>query len=278
MKTAMEKDSIQVLTSLLTEAREEADRLRSRIKKYENILLSTQLLMGHEIKKPATAISGYLELAVDTAEKLSGKDRGELKTLLEKARTECELLNELNVIFIELLKANAGEQALPVQRIKVKEFFEKVVDGFPDKFDAADRVELRVSPRIESISFNSNALKLIVSNLIENALLYSTDDSKVFIEVEHAIDKRRMSNREMMKVIVKDKGIGIPRAYLRKIFSPFVRLHNNNADGSGLGLTLVRSLVELHGGEISISSERKQGTTVYLTVPIVQEHGEYMIS
>jgi len=277
MKTSTERESIQVLTNLLSQAREEADELRRKVKKYENILLSSKLLMGHELKKPTTAIIGYLELVEAVLEGLDGKARDEAVELLEKARKECDLLNELNVVFIELLKINGGERSLPIQKINVKKLFADVINAFPEKYKASSRIELRISPKVESINFNASALKLIVSNLMENALIYSKDGTKVEVEVEHTIDKRQMSNRELMKVKVKDNGEGIPREYLQKIFSPFVRLNEGKAEGSGLGLTLVRSLVELHGGEVSISSQKGHGTTVYLIIPMLEEPKEFMV-
>ena len=76
-----------------------------------------------------------------------------------------------------------------------------------------------------------------------------------------------MRGGEVIRFRVKDDGIGIPENYLKKIFSPFVRLREDIAEGSGLGLTLVRSLVELNDGEVLIRSSLNKGTTVYVTVP-----------
>ena len=66
-----------------------------------------------------------------------------------------------------------------------------------------------------------------------------------------------------------------PKAYLKNIFRPFVRLHSQATEGSGLGLTLVRSLVELNGGNIFIRSEEGEGTTVVLTIPEITD-SEYI--
>jgi signal transduction histidine kinase len=280
MKIDVEKSNAEAMTNLLNEARREADSLRRRLRRYENILLSSRLVMGHEIKKPTTAITGYLDLAI---EMLEGKARRKSKSTaaaidnLKKARRECELLRELNQVFLALLKIDGEEEVLPSARIEVGKLFAEVIDGLPAKYGARDRVEVHVSPRMEEIFFSPDALRLIVANLVENALIYSSEGSKVLVEVERVQDKRKLRDRELMRIQVTDRGVGIPKEYLEKIFSPFVRLHSDRTEGTGLGLTLVRSLVELHQGEISVTSEKGTGTTVYVMVPIVENDSDRII-
>jgi signal transduction histidine kinase len=133
--------------------------------------------------------------------------------------------------------------------------------------DARQRVNINVASDAEVIEINPNALKLIMLNLIENSLLYSQNETPVRVEVEQLMEKRGMRGGKVVRFRVKDDGIGIPEDYLKKIFSPFVRLREDIAEGSGLGLTLVRSLVELNDGEVLIRSAVDKGTTVYVTVP-----------
>ena len=97
-----------VLLNLLSEARAEADNLRGKLEKYEHTLLATRLIMGHEIKRPATAISGYLDLALEDLEMWAGCEAVEN---VKKARSDCELLNELNTYYLELLRIDNGEAA-----------------------------------------------------------------------------------------------------------------------------------------------------------------------
>lgn len=277
MKADVEQENLQVLMNLLAEARDEADRLRTRVKRYENILLSTKLLMGHELKKPATAITGYLDLAMELLDVPGGTERSEPLECLKKARKECDLLSELNTIFLTLLRINGDQEQLPVQKIRFEALFKDVIDEFHPKLRARERVSVNVSPEAESIQFNGNALKVIVSNIVENALIYSSSEHEVQVDVDRVVDKRSAGSRELIRMTVKDDGEGVPEEFLQKIFNPFVRLHREMAEGSGLGLTLVRSLVELYGGEISINSGRGRGTTIFVTVPVMQEDCENMV-
>jgi len=264
MSTKTTENRTRVLEKLLGEARREADSYRKRARRLEKIILSTRLIMGHELKKPTTAISGYLELVCDDLDKT-----GNLATLAyaQKARGECELLEELNSFYLELLKVDAEEDLLGRSPVDVAALISEVVDHLPSRLDARQRVKLNIAPNTGMIEINPNALKLIMLNLIENSLLYSQNESPVRVEVERLVEKRGMRGGKVVRFRVKDDGIGIPEHYLNKIFSPFVRLREDIAQGSGLGLTLVRSLVELNDGEVLIRSEVDKGTTVYVTIP-----------
>lgn len=277
MKVNTMEERIHLITGLLNEAREEADGLRKRVEKYEKILLSTRLVMGHELKKPTTALSGYLELALEELKGTDHAGRGGILEIIKKARGECELLNELNIFFLELLRIESEEERLHARRIDLSGFLEKIIEHYPENLEATGRVEVCIAPGAEWIYFNPNALKLILSNLIENALIYSPGGSGVRVEVERSVDKRRMSERDIMKIKIIDNGVGIPEPSLRRIFSPFVRAHKGIADGTGLGLTLVRSLVELYGGDVCIKSVTGKGTTVFLTFPALQDTQEHVV-
>jgi signal transduction histidine kinase len=116
---------------------------------------------------------------------------------------------------------------------------------------------------------NRNALKLILLNVIENALKYSPDGSVVRVEAEVSRDLRGGSDGELLKLRVSDAGNGIPAEDLKRVFRPFVRLDAKRAEGSGLGLTLVRSLVDMCDGDVSVRSESGKGTTVFVTLPLL---------
>jgi len=254
----------ETILKLLNEARTDADVLRSRLRVMSRVIMSSRMVMGHEIKKPTTALSGYLDLALD---ELDSSSKEELESSLRKARRECDLLNELNLFFLELLKIDNGNEVLHGSTINLREFVFEVMDHFPQDFNVAKRVTTRVSPDIRDFRINSDAFKIILSNIVENALRYSPDDSQVLVDVRRDPEKRRMRDRDLLKIKVTDHGLGIPESSLKKIFVPFVRLHADVTEGSGLGLTLVRSLVELYGGDVHIKSSREEGTTVLVTIP-----------
>ncbi len=257
-----------VLLSLLNEARAEADNLRQKLERYERALLATRLIMGHEIKRPATAISGYLDLAIEDLEMWAGCEAVEN---VKRARNDCELLNELNSFYLELLKIDNDEEHLNVKKTDLSLLLDKVLDELPPENKARSRVKLDISKDVRTVYFNPNALKLVLINSIENALKYSSPGSEVSVTASRAVDKRGTASDELIKIQVADCGIGIPEEYLQKIFNPFVRVPESNKEGAGLGLTLVRSLVELYGGNVSIKSKIDQGTVVYIMLPDLKQ-------
>ncbi len=262
MKTKTSTRDITALENLLQDARNEADKLRGRLKKFEQILLSTRLIMGHELKRPTTAITGYIDMVLELEENISEN----AERHLTKARSECDLLNELNMIFLELLKTNTEKEALGGTEIDIEKFFDEMIVHLPEELNATERVRFSIPPNSVRFQLNPNAFKIILANVVENALLYSPNSTPVHVEMEQVVDKRHVEERTILKIKVVDRGEGIPKDSLKKIFHPFVRL-NEDIYGSGLGLTLVRSLVELHGGNISIQSTANRGTTVFIALP-----------
>jgi signal transduction histidine kinase len=265
MKTHVETtESVEAMKQLLNEARKEADGLRARLRKFEQILLSTRLIMGHELKKPTTAISGYLDLA---GEDLRAGSTESAEESLVKARSECDLLVELNAFFLELVKVNDDEEALSGSKLDVRKFVQETLKHMPAHLEPEKRIKTRLSPHIRNFRINPNAFKIILSNIVENALKYSPADSEVLVDVRRSPDKRGMQQRNLLQIKVQDRGVGIPSRELDRIFAPFVRLHEDVADGTGLGLTLVRSLVELYGGDVYIKSGDEGYTQVHVTIP-----------
>ncbi len=258
------EDRTAALEALLNEARIEANELRARIERYRQILASTRLVMGHELKKPVIAINGYLELVSEDVEKAA---LTEAVRMLQKAREECELLNELNDFYLELLKVDGATGTPRAEKVNVNDVLREVLEQAGA--DAAARVRVNLVDSLPPVPMNRNALKLILLNVIENALKYSPEGSAVRVEAEVSRDLRGASDGELLKLRISDTGDGIPAADLQRVFRPFVRLDARRADGSGLGLTLVRSLVDMCDGDVSVRSESGKGTTVFVTLPLL---------
>ena len=186
-----------VLLNLLSEARAEADNLRQKLDRYERTLLATRLIMGHEIKRPTTAISGYLDLALEDLEMWAGCDAVEN---VKRARNDCELLSELNSLYLELLKIDNNEEHLNIQKTDISLLLDKIIDELSPLNKARSRVKLDISEDVNTVYFNPNALKLVLLNSIENALKYSPANSEVTVMARRATDKRGSASEELIKI------------------------------------------------------------------------------
>jgi len=258
-------DKAAAVEALLNEARIEADILRMRLEWYRRIIASSRLVMGHELKKPTSGICGYLDLA---SEDLRRAGMTEALKYVEKARAECDLLSDLNAFYLDLITADGGSGVPGAEMVDIPEVVQEAIAQLPAEAMLESRLDVRIAEELPMVSINRNALKLVVLNLLENALNYSPASRGVRIEVESSKELRGVSEGELLKIRVTDEGKGISAEDIKRIFMPFVRLDEAAVKGSGLGLTLVRSLVDMCGGEVSVKSEPGEGTTVYVTLPL----------
>lgn len=264
MKILTETDTSGVLLKLLNEARLETDSLRARLERSERILLSTRLIMGHEVKRPATAIGGYLDLAL---EKVDRETPNEIVDAIRKARGECRALDELGCFFLRLLKVDPLRNGGRETTMDANRCFGDALQGLPERLGARDRVTLRIAPGAEEFRADPDAMNVILVNLVENALQYSAAGTPVEVAFEKSADKRGATGGDLIRIRVTDHGAGIPEESVKAVFKPFVKLQEDVSHGAGLGLTLVRSLAELQGGSVFIKSGECNGTTVYVTIP-----------
>jgi len=268
MKVQTEVENAGAVLRLLSEARAEADELRRRLERDERVLLSTRMIMGHELKRPATAIRGYLDLAIEQSDP---RANGDALEAIKKARDECLLLDELGSFFLRLLKVDRRRADGRGESVNPGECVTEVLGRFPEDLRARERVSVAVSPDAAAFRSDADAVAVILENVIENALIYSGPNSPVEVSVERTPDKRGAGLADLLKIRVADHGPGIPEEMINRVFKPFVRLRQDTGNGAGLGLTLVRSLAELHGGSVYIRSEEGHGTRVYVTIPELPE-------
>lgn len=127
------------------------------------------------------------------------------------------------------------------------------------------RAEVRVQPRLPMVACHGTYLRQVLDNLISNALKYARPGEAPSVSITYE------EQGHLVCFAVCDKGIGIPRDQRMRVFEPFVRLRRSEAAGSGIGLTIVRRIVELYGGQVWIEEAELQGCTVKFTMPLFRE-------
>lgn len=215
-------------------------------------------LVSHELRTPLTVIIGGLETALS---KNSIIDEDERNGILKDAFCEAELLAHILENLLELSRTQAKRLLLFPEPVIVKKLAKDIVNKF--KGQSAHRFILDFPGEILPVEADALRVKRILYNLIQNAVKYSPDGSKVKIFARQKPD--------CIVVGVRDQGKGISAEDQLRIFHSFQRLgldQSGRVRGSGLGLMVCLRLVEAHGGRIWVESKPGKGATFYFTLPL----------
>lgn len=229
--------------------------------KIEDLMEARRQLMmtiSHDIKTPLHALLGYLELWKGDA--LSSKKHKELNTMQYAGKYILSLLNNL----LEFTRLEQQKSQITKEVIDVVPFFMEMIEMFRPLCDKKNKLTYNINVNDNpQILIDSLKLKQIVINLVSNAIKY-TNHGVIHLLVEE------MSNHNLqLKVTVADNGKGIPKEQIASLCEPFTRVEKNSVgvEGNGLGLFVVKGLVDLMEGKIEIQTEENAGTTVTVFIP-----------
>lgn len=217
--------------------------------------------ISHELRTPLNAIIGFSDIMTQEMFGPIGTERYNdyCKDIYSSGTY---LLNVINDI-LDMSKIEAGRMSIDTEVVNaasVTDDASRIVTG------AATEKNISVTTDVAEnlmVHADKRALKQILLNLLANAVKFTSDSGVVALKAEPRGDKLRFE--------VTDTGIGISERDIERLAEPFVQVENQftkTHQGSGLGLAIARSLVELHGGKLSIRSEVKKGTTVSFTLPL----------
>jgi signal transduction histidine kinase len=219
-------------------------------------------LVAHEVKSPLAATEGWLNLVLSGMLKADpAEERHMLQRALRRVRTLRGMVNEL----ISLTAIQTGNFSLKRAPVTVAEVVAEAAETCREKA-VEHRISLEISDCAEGarVLADRDALSMICSNLVENAVKYTRDDGHVVVR----------TGREGMYVTVsvKDDGIGMSPEDSAKVFEEFYRARNEQTaaiSGTGLGLSLVKRLTELHQGTVSVTSTAGIGSEFVVRFPLV---------
>lgn len=220
--------------------------------------------MSHELRTPLNAVIGFSELLqISAAEKLDERQRSYLGDIQASGK---HLLNILSSI-LELSKLEAGKVELAIDEVPALDLIDECVRMLaPEARRGGVILDVDGLAALPAIRGDRTRLRQIFLNLLSNAIKYSSEGGQVRIAGGPAPDS-------FAAVLIQDEGIGMRADDIETALRPFERLHNartSNLEGIGLGLTIVKTLVDIHGGELDIVSEVGRGTTVTVRLPAGQ--------
>lgn len=209
--------------------------------------------VSHDFRSPLTSIEGY---AAMLAAELTDPTLGDFAT---RIRSNAVRLMKLVDLMVEHARLRAGGVRVALEPVRLGAVLQGVVD---DLSSAVDEHEVVVQPTEAVVVADPTALARVFTNILGNAAKYSPAGSRIDVLVEETGDGR-------VEVVVADRGRGIDDADVAAIFNEFERGRRAENDGGfGLGLAVVRHLVEMHGGAVEIGGGRYGGTDVVVRLPL----------
>jgi PAS domain S-box-containing protein len=215
-------------------------------------------MSAHELKSPLTAVRGFAELLLDRPELKEAEKKKFLENIVHQSISLTNLINDL----LDLSKIESGVGfALNKTPIKIG----KVINRIFSQFQLAKKNHTfnlcLPKPDIQLIA-DPDKITRILQNILSNAVKYSPKGGEIIITGQ--------IQTGFYQISIQDQGLGMTPQHLAHIFEKFYRADasQEEIEGTGLGMTIVKQLVEMHGGKIWIKSTFGQGTTVYFTLPL----------
>ncbi|MDC7290352.1 ATP-binding protein [Blautia schinkii] len=227
--------------------------------------------MSHDIRTPMNAIVGMTKLA-----EINIDDRAKVKDCLYKIGISSKHLLELINDVLDMSKIESGKLILTSEAFSIKELFEKNIAIVQPQYQAKKQVFTADTQNIrhEYVLGDSLRLNQVLLNLLSNAGKFTPENGSITLTVEEFPQKH--PGHAVYRITVADTGIGISAEFLPKIFQPFERekkLHQNQVEGTGLGLVISKNIIEAMGGRIFVESHEGEGSvfTVEIELPLSQE-------
>lgn len=233
----------------------------------ENKELITNI--SHDLKTPITAVKGYVEGIMDGVADTPEKMDKYIKTIYNKANDMDRLINELTFY----TKIDTNKIPYTFTKIKVGNYFDDCIEevGFELESKGIELAYFNYVEEDTQIIADAEQLKKVINNIIGNSIKYM-DKEKRFINI------RIKDVGDFVQVEIEDNGKGIGRKELSYIFDRFYRTdasRNSAQGGSGIGLSIVKKIIEDHGGKIWATSRETAGTAIYFVLRKYQEVPQY---
>lgn len=219
--------------------------------------------MSHELRTPLNAILGFSQL-LEIKEPLSNQQGIFVKEILKGGRHLLKLINEV----LDLSRIEAGKLKIESETINISNVLHECVNLVgPSAESRGIRILILNEPSAcvnQFVHADPVRLKQIILNLLNNAIKYNKENGKIFLSCE--------AHGDFLYIHIRDTGMGIPANEQTRIFEPFYRLEHPQVEGAGIGLSLVRQLVQLMDGEVGVESRLGEGSDFWFSLPTVHSY------
>lgn len=250
-------DTVKVEEALLEKnaALEEAERLK----------MDFLANVSYQLRTPLNAIMGFTEmLHHQYFGPLNERQAEYTASMIEAGQRLVSLINDI----LDLSTIEAGYLKLYPAEVEMQGLIKQVVQ-LTQEWARKQKLEIVVEcPDVIPILADERRIKQVLLNLISNGINYSPNGGTLTVSARRGVDD---SGAEILDLRVSDTGLGIPAADVQRIFTPFEKIHDKKVhrrSGAGLGLSLVKNIIQMHGGTVTIESVEGEGTTVICRLPL----------
>jgi signal transduction histidine kinase len=219
-------------------------------------------LVSHELRTPLTSIKGFVGLMMEEESGPLNEEQHEyLSIIRENSERLIALVNDL----LDISRIESGKVELQRKPVNLEQLCRNLAKSFEPLFVAKkQQLTLQFAEHMHIVLADEHRLQQIINNLLSNASKYTLEGGLIQLWTQREED--------MIRIGVEDTGVGMTAEEQGALFTKFYRVKNRlteNVSGTGLGLTITRSLIELHGGKIQVESTPGEGSTFSFTLPLV---------
>jgi len=233
--------------------------------------------MSHELRTPLNAILGMTEILQEAIfGDLNDRQRQSIQTIEQSSNHLLELINDI----LDVAKIEAGQIKLLCQPCHIESLCQSSLIFIKQQaFSKNIQLETEIPANLPRINLDERRIRQVLINLLSNAVKFTPNGGQIALKVSYIafLDETNSSDNgamtcDIIEISITDTGIGIAPDQIKRLFQPFVQVEsalNRSYSGTGLGLALVKRLVELHGGEVRLSSELGVGSCFTIALPVV---------
>ena len=241
----------------INEAKKELEKANRELMEMDEVKSKFLGTASHELKTPLTAIKANVDFVLSGRE---GPIPRNLRQYLLTIQRNTNRIQEIMEKMLDMARIRAGKIDLLMERVNLLQAVKEYVKEIKP---VEKRIDIKINiPRDLHVTADRNRLHDIYINLLSNAFKFTASGGEIRIGARREDD--------VVLVEVSDTGVGIPEDQWEKVFDEFYQVDRRRYGGTGLGLTIVKNIVEEHGGKIWVSSEVGRGSSFYFTVPLAR--------